>query len=546
MPRITHLPAALLLTALTTLGGRSAVAQDEAQRPVLELSIEEAVERALESNVDIAVEKLSPEIAAANLKSARGAYDPFLQALTDHNDRTTPGSNAFSGGDEVTQVTRNWSLAAGILFKTGGDLSVSWNNSKTDTDSVFSTFNPSFSSGLNINLTQPLLRDLKIDSSRQQLRVSKNNLAISDIQFKQTVTNVVANVRLLYYDLIFAADNLNAQRKSLELAQKLLDENKIKVRVGTLAPLDVVEAEAEVAGRQGDVIQAEAALEDAEDALKQVIFPASEPELWELRLVPTDRPTAEPREIHVEAAVANALENRTDVRAQRMSLENNEISLEFARNQVLPSVDLEAGYGTTGIGGTSLIRDGFGGPIIDTIPGGYGDAVSQVFGRDYPTWRVGVRVSYPILNRNARGNAARARLAKEQAEASLRRLEMQIARDVRAAARNVDTNFELVMSTRATRVLQERRLDAEEKRFAAGMSTNFFVTQAQRDLAFAEVNELQAIASYRKSLIEFERVQEAGSGGVATGGGVGSIQGGGTASSAQGTLQSGFRNQGPQ
>jgi outer membrane protein TolC len=543
MPRITHLPAALLLTSL---GASPAPAQDEPQRPVLELSIEEAVERALESNVDLAVERLSPEIAAESLRSAKGSYDPFVQAVTDHNDRTTPASNAFTGGDQVTQVTKNWSLAAGILFKTGGDLSVSWNNSQTDTDSVFSTFNPSYNSGFNINLSQPLLRDLKIDSPRQQLRVSKNNLAISDIQFKQTVTNVVANVRLLYYDLIFAADNLQAQRKSLELAEKLLEENKIKVRVGTLAPLDVVEAEAEVAGRQGDVIQAETALEDAEDALKQVLFSTTEPDLWETRLVPTDRPTAEPREIDVAAAVANALENRTDIRAQRLALENDEISLQFARNQVLPSVDLEAGYGATGIGGTSLIRDGFGGPVIDTIPGGYGDALSQVFGRDFPTWSVGIRVSYPILNRSAKGNAARARLAKAQAEASLRRLEMQIARDVRAAARNVQTNHELVASTRATRVLQERRLDAEEKRFAAGMSTNFFVTQAQRDLAFAEVNELQAIAAYRKSLIEFERVQEAGSGGVATGGGVGGIQGDGGAGAAQGNLQSGFRNQGPQ
>ncbi|HEX9641930.1 MAG TPA: TolC family protein, partial [Candidatus Krumholzibacteria bacterium] len=528
---------------MLALGTTTAHAQDD--RPVLNLSIDEAVARALENNVDIAVERYSPEIQDAALISAKGPYDPYLQALVDHNTRTVPGQSAFSGGDEVSTDTQNWSLSASQLFKTGGVLTVSWQNSKTDTDNVFNSFNPSFSSSLNVSLTQPLLRDRSIDSARQQLRVSSNNVEVSGIQFRQAVINVVANVKVLYYNLIFAADNLEAQRKSLALAQRLLEENKIKVRVGTLAPLDVVEAEAEVAGRVETVIVGEAALEDAEDAIKQVIFPATDPETWMLRVVPTDRATAEPREIDTAAAITKALENRTDARASRINLDNNEISLEYARNQVKPGLDLEASYGGIGIGGTQIVRDGLGGPIIEEIPGGYGDATSQVFGNDFPTWRIGVRFSYPILNRSAKGNEARLELAKQQAEASLRRLEFQIAREVRSAARSVKTNSERIDSTKAARVLQQRRLDAEEKRFAAGMSTNFLVTQAQRELAFAEVNELQAIADYRKSLIEFDRVQEAGGGGLVLTGGTGASQTNSVAA-GQGTLRSGIANQGPQ
>jgi outer membrane protein TolC len=175
-------------------------------------------------------------------------------------------------------------------------------------------------------------------------------------------------------------------------------------------------------------------------------------------------------------------------------------------------VDFVGAYGTAGLGGTQLIRDGFGGPIIDTVPGGYGDALDAVFGRDFPTWTVGVNVTYPLFNRRASASAAQARLAKDQAIAALNRLELQVAQDVRNAGRNVESNFKRVESTRAARVLQERRLDAEEKKFAAGMSTNFLVTQAQRDLATAEVNDITAVLDYRNSLIEFERVQEAGVG----------------------------------
>jgi len=179
----------------------------------------------------------------------------------------------------------------------------------------------------------------------------------------------------------------------------------------------------------------------------------------------------------------------------------------------LPQLNFVGSYGATGQGGTQLVRDlsnGFGGPIVDTIPGGYGDALDSVFRRDYPGWMVGVNLSIPILNRQAKASRAKAQISQEQAQASLTRLELQIATEVRNAGRAVEANSKLVDATHAARILAERRLDAEEKKFAAGMSTNFFVTQAQRDLAVAEVNELQAILNYRKSLIEFDRVQDAG------------------------------------
>jgi outer membrane protein TolC len=515
---------------LVTSGGTLARGQEPAPaaspapaavdtRPVLNLSLDEAVQRTLENNVDIAVQKYSPEISAQNVRELRAFYEPYLTSTLSRNSQTNPASNAFAGAANVENDLYTYNFGAFENLPTGGILRVNFDNSRQSTNSVFTSFNPSYGSDFNLSLTQPLLRDFGIDSNRYQIKVAKKNQEISDVQFRQSVINTVAGVKQAYYDLIYAIDNLEAQRKSLGLAQRLLEENQIKVRVGTLAPLDVVAAESEVASREEAVILAEAAVSDAEDTLKRAMFASNDPATWATRIVPSDRPVAEPVTVDVEAAIQKALQGRTDVRSARMNIENAEYAVSFARNQLLPTVDLVANYGTTGIGGTFIEREGFGGDIIRTIPGGYSDAVDSVFGRDFPTWSIGFNVTYPILNRQASAANARARVSRDQATANVKRLEMDVTQEVRAAGRAVETNFKRVASTRAARVLQERRLDAETKKFAAGMSTNFFVTQAQRDLALAQVLELRAIADYNKSIVAFETVQESGfggSGGTAT------------------------------
>jgi outer membrane protein TolC len=503
----------LLWTGLAALLVASHAGAQETQPapPALELSLDDAVKRALENNADLVVSRYNPEDAEQAVREVKGVYDPLAFATIDRRSAQTPAANIFAGAENPTSDTWTYDFGVSQYLPTGANLQVDFLNGELDTNNRFATFNPSFDSQLNFGLVQPLLRDFLTDRNRQQITVAKRNREISDVQFRQTVINTVAGVKQLYYDLIFALDNLEAQRKSLALAKKLLDENQIKVRVGTMAPLDVVAAESEVAGREEGVITAEATVLDAEDALKRAIVPANDAEVWRVRITPKDRPTAEPVSVDLDQAIANALRQRTDVVSERKNLENLETTLRLANNQALPRLDLQAFYGSAGIGGTQIL-DETGEPLVTPVPGGFSDALNQVFGFDFPTWSLGVRFSYPILNRTAGAGAARARIARDQASAALRRLELQVATDVRQAGRAVETNFKRVASTRAARVLQERRLDAEEKRFAAGMSTNFLVTQAQRDLALAEVNELRAIADYRKSVVNFERVQEAGGG----------------------------------
>ena len=352
------------------------------------------------------------------------------------------------------------------------------------------------------------------------------------MQFRQTVVNTVANVKGYYYDLIYAIDNLEAARKSLDLAKKLLDENEIRVKVGTMAPLDVVSAQSEVASREEDVIVAENDLADAEDTLKQAIFAENDPAMWALRILPTDRPDRRalpggrrggrpqrPREAHRHRGRPQGPRARRHHRAAA------------PRTRCCPSSTSWRATAATGVGGTQLIRDRRSAdPSSTPIPGGYGDALSERLRLRLP--HLDDRRQRLLLHPQPPGQGvgrARPGSPSDQALASFRRLELQVAAEVRTAARGVETNFKRVASTRAARVLAEQRLDAEEKKFAAGMSTNFFVTQAQRDLALAEVERARAPSSTTaRASINFERVQEAG---VSGSGAVAVLSGG--ASSAQ-------------
>jgi outer membrane protein len=476
--------------------------------PAYPLSLDQAVKMGLENNPDILVEKFGPEIGNADVRAAQGPYDPLLSGDLLRTTSKSQGTNALSGGQTLDSTLYNYDLGVSQLFFTGGSLRLGFANDRGTTNSTYASFNPLYDSSLTLSLNQPLLRNFLNDGARLQLRVAKNNQAISDAQFAQVIVNTAASVKNLYYELIFSIDNLRAARKNFDLANQLLGENRIRVRVGTLAPLDVVEAQSEVAGREQDVILAETALANAQDALKRAIFPSTQADVWVLDIVPTDRPTAEPLTVDVKAAIDSALKNRSDMLVARKSLDSAEINAQYAHNQTLPQLDFVASYGASGSGGTQISDLTTRLPLATPIVGGYSDALSSVFSRDFPTWTVGVNFSYPIMNRGASGRAASARISRDQTEASLRRLELDVTVAVRSAARAVESNYKSVEATRAARTLQEQRLDAEGKRFNAGLSTTFQVNQAQRDLAAAQVAELRAIADYRESIVSFDRVQQ--------------------------------------
>lgn len=281
-----------------------------------------------------------------------------------------------------------------------------------------------------------------------------------------------------------------------------------------MAPLDVVQAEAEAATRRQGLAQAEATLGTAELSLKRLIVSGTDDPLWRAHLTPIDRPEFKPEPLNVEGAVRRALEVRTDLDQARRTIDSNDITMKFLKNQTLPNVDLVGTYSAQGLGGTQFIRQGtgLGSTIVDTIPLGYSNAWRTLTGRDYPTWNFQVNVSYPIGASATEAQYARARVQRNQSAAQLRALELQVATEVTNAALQVESSLKRYEASAVARELAETRLQAEQSRFDVGLSTNFFVVQAQRDLATAQNTELRALLDYRRALVDFTRVQEAPAG----------------------------------
>ncbi|MDP1572066.1 MAG: TolC family protein [Vicinamibacterales bacterium] len=487
---------------------------------VRELRMAEVVELALEKNLDIAVERLSPQAVDYQIAGIRNAYRPVASSTVGQRDQVNPATNQLNGGNSVNNqtTTYNFGVTQAVPYF-GGNFQLTWNNTRSATNSTFSTYNPGFNSQLTALYQQPLLRGLLIDNNRQQLAITQINRAIADETLRATIASTLANVRNAYWDLVFTRSGVDVARRSLALAEKLIEDNQARVEVGTMAPIDVVQAEAEAANRRQALAVAEAALQTAELSLKRFIVSGTDDPLWRQELRPIDLPSIEPPPRDIEGAVRRALGDRTDLATARKNLDSSDITLRFFRSQTLPALDLNASYGATGQGGVRTERSGLGGTISNVIPGGYSDALRLLTQRDFPTWNLSVTLSYPIGGSNADAQYARARVQRNQSTARLRALELQVATEVTNTALTVQSNLRRVEAAQAARALAERRLEAEQSKFEVGLQTNFFVVQAQRDLADAQNAELRALADYRKSLVNFERVQEAPGGGGFGGGG---------------------------
>ncbi len=481
-------------------------------RPTRRIAIDDAVTMALEQNLDLRVERLNPQILDLSVADARSVYAPTLQTSFLSNIRNNPTSTIFEGGD-VRVTDRLLQDSVDLVQEVpwaGGRYTASWNGSHSSTTNVFSSFDPILRSTVRLNYTQPLLRNLKIDGPRRQIAITRANRDLSDIDLRRTIVQTQRVVRNAYWELVYAQSFLEVQRQSLELAEESLRNNRTRVEVGTMAPIDIVEAESEVARNEETVILAEADLARREDRLRTLIFDPDTPDFWALRIVPSDTPVLQAREIDIDTAVRYALEHRTDLHALDNNIATTDINIDYFHNQRLPDVNLDVNYSLVGLGGTQLIRTGgFPGTVSGERHTSFGSVLGDIFTNDFPTWTVGVTIAYPLGRSSAEANLERARLQREQAEVRRRSLEVRIAAEVRDAARNVTTNLQRVEATRAARQLAERRLLAEQRRFDVGLSTSFFVFQAQRDLASARNNEQSAILDYTRSLVDFDAVQEA-------------------------------------
>jgi hydrophobic/amphiphilic exporter-1 (mainly G- bacteria), HAE1 family len=478
----------------------------------LGLTVDEAVKMALDHNIDLNVDRLDPQISDTRVAAAAGAFKPTFNTSAQRNSQVQPPASFLFPVATTSDInTTNAGLAQRLPWF-GTTYNVGWTATHTNSNSFLNSYNPLLQSGLSLNVSQPLVRDLSIDAARLNLTTSRTNRDIADTRLRESVVHTTAQAKSAYWGLVAAKALVEARQSALTLAQELVRVNKAKVDVGTSPPLDLVSAQAEVAANQEQLIIAETTVKQVEDRLRLLIFDTTQRETWNVKIEPVDSPPAGMPAIDVDGAVTRALSERADLLRARKEIDNSQVTVKYTSSQKLPDIRLNASYQANGLGGTQVLRSGgFPGTIIGSgAETGFGSVLNQIFANDFPTWAVGVSISYPIGQSTEEANAARAKLERSQAQERLKSAQARAIQQVRDAAWQIDMNAKRIDTTRAARELAEQRLDAERKRLEVGMSTSFLVIQAQRDLAQAKQNELGAVLAYDLALVDFEALQEAG------------------------------------
>ncbi len=503
--------------------------------PRVNLTLDEAVQRGSEMNIDIAVARINPRLTDYTLAGLEASYRLNLTSSA-NNTRQVTLPQQTTQGISVPTVSMRETWSAGLaqnLWKGGGNYNVNWTNGRLNNKASVNLRNPQFTSGLTGALVQPLLRGFKIDATRAAIMANRLTQQNDDITVNATTSTTQANVRNAYWDLVFAIQAVEAAQNSFDLASRLVQDNQSRVEIGTLAPIDIVTAQAEQATRRQTLVQAQATVRTNELALKRLIVSGTDDPLWTSSINPVDLPSTTPEAIDLEAAVTRALTNRTDILQTRNNLKISDINLRNQVDATKPQLNLTANYGLNGLGGPQFVFSGPVDPLTGArpstvLPSGYTDALRNIVGFDAPTWTVGFTFAYPLGRSSQQATVARSKLALEQTAANLKSLELQIATDVTNAALTVQSSLESVQASGVARELSQKRLEAAQSKMDVGMATNYEVVQAQRDYADARNNELRAILNYRKALVNFEAVQTVGTrgvgaavtgGGAATGGG---------------------------
>ncbi|MCR4410692.1 MAG: TolC family protein [Candidatus Saccharicenans sp.] len=478
------------------------------EEKVLRLTLEECIVRTMKNNLSVAIQELSPELAAASLSKAREKYYPTLSFNFNQRETNTASYSWLEAADSTLTKYNSVSGSLSQSIPFGGSLNLSLDSYKNDTTQRFQTINPRYGSTLRFDFTQPLLQNFGYNISRKEIIIARNSLEISQAQLEKTLMDTIYSVEQAYWALSYAIDTLEVRRQSLKLAQELLEKNKRSVEIGTLAPIEILSAQSEVATREADIIQAELAVKNAEDQLRVLMNMSQEEEKQYAAIIPVDKPRFEQKAISLDEALGIALANRPDLRSSQIDIRNQRFNLSVAKNQLLPQLNLNASYWSPGISGDRIIyqdNNPLTGVVIGVIPGPRSDSIKDALNFRYQNWSIGLSLNIPLSNVVSRASYAQAKINLEQAMLSLKQKEQQALLEIKTALRDVEANLKRVQAYRVARELQEQKLAAEEEKLKVGQSTNYTVLMYQRDLANARATELKSIIDYNISLANLER-----------------------------------------
>ncbi|MDH4257571.1 MAG: TolC family protein [Candidatus Aminicenantes bacterium] len=473
------------------------------------LSLEDCIVGAMKNNLHVAVEVLNPEMADLSVSRANEKFMPSFSVAFNDRETNTTSSSWIDAADRVISTYRDYTVSLNQTIPTGGIFNISLNTYMNETNRSFQIINPRYGSTITFDFTQPLLKNFGYKISRREIIVAKNNRDISENQFQQTLLDTIYSVEAAYWILVYSIENLKVQRQSLQLARDLLEENQRKIEVGTMPPIEIYTAQSEVATREADILAAEASVKNNEDRLKTIINLSASEDGKNIEIIPSDSPTLEKREITLEEALVTALENRPDLKVVRTDIGTKEFNAKYARNQLLPELNLRASYWTPGVSGTRILyqdNDPFTRIIVGTVPGGATDAFEEALRFNYDNWSIGLTLDIPLNTILSRAEYAQAKISLEQALLNLKDREQLVFLEITTAVRAVETNYQRVQAYQAARELARKKLEAEQEKFRVGKSTNFFLLQYQRDAADAQSAELKAMVDYILSVANLDRV----------------------------------------
>ncbi|MDD5543579.1 MAG: TolC family protein [Acidobacteriia bacterium] len=481
------------------------------------ISDQDVVAVALQNNLDIEVQRQFYPAAQYDVLKSMAPFDPILKASAGFDRANQPSSSFLQTGifGAVTSVPRmSQTYNASYLqnFLTGTATEIDYFNSKSFVGSRLASLNPSFTTQMKFSFLQPLLKNRGIGVNSEPIKVAKNTLGMTKEAFRQQVISIVNQALNLYWELVFDREDVRVKQASLDLATKTNEDNKRQVEIGTLAPIDVVQSETAVASRRQDLITSQYTLQQTQDNLKRFLSGKLDPGAIIAKLDPVDqaKPPADQSIAEVPDSIRIALNNRPEVAQAHLDLKNRDLRVAFTKNQLLPEVDLTGSYSWTGLAGNSVVVDANGNPVFnpdgtrEVIESGFRNATHQLFSFQFPEYAFGVNITLPLKNRSAEADFGRASYEQRQSASNVRLTEQQVALQVRNAITVLQMSKQLTEAATRTRELQEKTLDAENKKYQLGASTIRFVLQEQTNLAIDQSAEVRAVVNWIKSKISLE------------------------------------------
>jgi outer membrane protein len=478
------------------------------QNGALSITLSDVLRMMLDSNLNVTVDRLPPQITQFLIDTYYRPFDPTLHITATGQKSTTVSTSQLNGATSLEQLTGAYDVGIGQTLMTGTSFGIDMIMNRSSTNNSFSTYNPSWVGQVRYTMTQHLLQNRGRLPADHLIRVARNNQKISGSQFDQQLMDLVTQAENAYWDYVFSLEDIKVKQKSRDLATKTLDDIKSEVEVGTRARLDVVQAEAQLATMDDALVVSTYTSRQDQDLVKKIISSSADPGRVLAVLSPVDtlRNPSPNDTLPISQEIQIALENRPELKQAQLALNNAVIDTEYTKNQILPTLDVTATYAQNGIGGVQRLRSALGGnTVVGIIPGGIGDTFGQLFGFGYNTYAAGFSLNIPLTNKAARADHDRAVGTRQMATSQVDAVTQQIALDVRNAMNQVDMNRAHIESARKAREFAEQTLDAEQQKYELGVSTLFFVLQDQTALAVAQTNEIQAMVNYTKALVMLDR-----------------------------------------